>query len=52
MINKIKQYIYIYIYHKENIRKEVQSTRTSNRNQKGGGWYLVSSRLGGDSYGY
>ncbi len=34
------------------MRKEVQSTRTSNRKPKGGGWYLVSSRLGGDIYGY
>ena len=44
MKNKIKQYIYIYI---QNMRKEVQSTRTSNRKPKGGGWYLVSSPLGG-----
>lgn len=49
MINKIKQYIYI---SQRKYAKEVQSTRTSNRNQKGGGWYLVSSRLGGDSYDY
>ncbi len=33
------------------MRKEVQTTRTSNRKPKGGGWYLVSSRLGG-IYGY